>query len=625
MSIAPNRVRVTLIWIIILALGAIYKPISAQEGNQVRLAPISNQEFPKMSTYMEVRSAEGEFIHGLETQNVRIIEDGVKIPVEELQHLNTGVQFVLAVSPGQAFEIRDVQGVSRYEYLAQALKDWSQARQGSTVDDLSIIISEGPEISHLTDIERWSAVLDSFTPSGEEADPGFDVLTQALDIAADPTATPGMSRVVLFVTPLPEQDVSLGLQSLAARAAQQGVKVFIWLVTSSELFTSPQAEQMRQLAQDTGGELFAYSGQEVIPSPEEFLDKLRDTYFLSYHSRITTSGVHQTAAEINHQGEVFTSPSQEFEIEVLAPSIAFMSPPMEIDRKPTGEEEEVQNLEPNTQNLDLLLEFPDGFSRPIEETRFFVDGVLIAVNRQEPFDQFTWDISQLNANGEHILVAEVEDSLGLSGQSVETSVVINVSGTDTSLLGMISQNRMILVAVMMAILAALVLLIFVLGGRLQPGFLRDWRRKRKRNGRNTQPIYSQSDGISQSRPSWITTKPIAQFIPLTDSNMEKSQPPLAIISSQVFIGRDENQVDHVLSDASVEGIHANLERETEDLFRLSDKGSIAGTWVNYLPVPEGGQILKHGDLVHFGRMGFRFILRNPKHVRKPVVRFEVSQ
>jgi hypothetical protein len=584
---------------------------------------------------MEVRSAEGEFIHGLEAQNVRIIEDGVKLPVEEVQHLNTGVQFVLAVSPGQAFDIRDVQGISRYEYLAQALKDWSQARQGSTVDDLSIVISDGPEISHLSDIERWSAVLDAYTPSGEEADPDFDVLTQALDIAADPTVTPGMSRVVLFVAPLPEQDVSLGLQSLAARAAQQGVKVFVWLVTSSELFTSPQAEQMRQLAQDTGGDLFAYSGQEVIPSPEEFLDKLRDTYFLSYHSRILSSGIHETAAEINHQGEVITSPVQEIEIEVLAPSIAFISPPTEIDRTPAGEEDDLENLEPISQELDLLVEFPDGFSRPIQETRFFVDGVLIGVNRQEPFDHFTWDISQLNSNGEHILVAEVDDRLGLSGQSVETSVVINVNGQKTSLLSTISQNRLVLVAVMAAILAALVLLISVLAGRLQPGFLREWRRKRKRNERNTQPIYTQSDGAPQIRSSWInrfnwgrtpiTTKPIAQFIPLTDSSMEKSQPPLAIIKSQVLIGRDENYVDHVLSDASVEGIHANLEREMEDQFRLSDNGSIAGTWVNYLPVPEGGQILEHGDLVHFGRMGFRFNLRNPKRLRKPVVRFEVSQ
>jgi pSer/pThr/pTyr-binding forkhead associated (FHA) protein len=92
----------------------------------------------------------------------------------------------------------------------------------------------------------------------------------------------------------------------------------------------------------------------------------------------------------------------------------------------------------------------------------------------------------------------------------------------------------------------------------------------------------------------------------------------------VVIGRDENIVDQVLTDDSVEGVHAYLERESSDRFRLSDDGTTAGTWVNFLPVSGQGQLLEHGDLVHFGRKGFRFILRNPKRVRKPVVRFENS-
>ncbi|GAG93459.1 unnamed protein product, partial [marine sediment metagenome] len=273
MSLAPNRGILTLIWIIILVFGAVNRPISAQEGSQVRLAPVNTQDFPVISSYLDVRSAEGEFVHGLEAHNVRILENGTQLPVQELQHLRTGVQFVLAISPGPAFEIRDVQGISRYEYLAQALQDWAEARQGSTVDDLSLVVSDGPEATHLTELNRWSAYLNSFNPTGEETGPDFDLLTRALDIAADPNSTPGMSGSVLFVTPLPEQDVSLGMQSLAARATQQGVKIFIWLVASSELFSSPEAEQMRLLAEQTGGALFEYSGQEPIPSPEEFLEQ----------------------------------------------------------------------------------------------------------------------------------------------------------------------------------------------------------------------------------------------------------------------------------------------------------------------------------------------------------------
>jgi predicted component of type VI protein secretion system len=68
----------------------------------------------------------------------------------------------------------------------------------------------------------------------------------------------------------------------------------------------------------------------------------------------------------------------------------------------------------------------------------------------------------------------------------------------------------------------------------------------------------------------------------------------------------------------VEALHASLTREKEGTFRLTDEGSTAGTWVNYAQVPEGGTYLEQGDLIHFGRVGFRFMLRDPKRVRKPV-------
>jgi hypothetical protein len=585
-----------------------------------------------ISSYMDVRSPEGEFLHGLEPQNIHINEDGTQLPVQELQHIRTGVQLVVAISPGPAFEIRDVQGTSRYEYLAQALQDWAEARQGSTVDDLSLVVSEGPEATHLTDLDRWAVFLNAFNPSGEETGPDFDVLTRALDIAADPTSTPGMSGAILFVTQLPGQDVSLGLQSLAARASQQGVKVFIWLVASSELFSSPEAEQMKLLAEQTGGTLFAYSGQEVIPSPEEFLDDLRDTYFLAYDSQIKTGGLHQTSANVNFQGQVMNSPVQEFELEVLPPSIAFISPPMEIERSLVDQETEQQTFSPSSQLLELLIEFPDGYSRPINQTSLYIDGVLTQVNRTEPFDQFSWDISEFTSDGEHILAAEVEDNLGLTNRSVETSVVITVSGADVSLLGLISQNRIMLAGVLLTVMGLIILLALILGRRLQPGFMLNWRRRRKQNSTATRPVQNLQTGETHPRPSWInriqwrrgpiTTKPSAQLIPLTDSAIEESQPPLAITKKRVIIGRDENKVDQVLPDPSVEGVHAFLVQETNRAYRLSDQGSIAGTWVNYSPVPETGQILEHGDLVHFGRMGFRFVLRNPSRVRKPVLRFE---
>jgi predicted component of type VI protein secretion system len=75
----------------------------------------------------------------------------------------------------------------------------------------------------------------------------------------------------------------------------------------------------------------------------------------------------------------------------------------------------------------------------------------------------------------------------------------------------------------------------------------------------------------------------------------------------------------------VEGLHARLVRQEDGSFRLIDQGSVAGTWVNYAEVPEEGQVLQHGDLIHFGRVGFRFTLRLPQNVSKPVTTLQENQ
>jgi hypothetical protein len=406
------------------------------------------------------------------------------------------------------------------------------------------------------------------------------------------------------------------------------------LVASAELFSSPQAEPLATLAEQTGGKMFAYSGQESIPSPEEFLEAIRNAYSLAYDSRITTSGPHQVSAEVNFNGQDYASLVQEFDLEVMPPSIAFVSPPMEIERTNLAEESDPEVLSPNFQQLELMVEFPDGHVRSLKGTTLFVDGELTETNRTDPFDQFTWDLREYTSSGEHILVVEVEDNLGMTGNTVETAIQITIGDSGTSALGVVSQNRTMLAAFVVAISGAVLLLVLILGGRLRPGFIREFRRRKKQSDPVTQPVVIHSEQTTQPRSTWIdrfqwprgriTSKTYAHMVPLSDSNQGDSNPPIAITSERVTFGRDDGQADQVIEDDSVESLHARLQRESKGVFRLSDEGSIAGTWVNYSPVPKEGTILEQGDLIHLGRVGFRFIMRDPHRVRKPVQRREDS-
>lgn len=126
------------------------------------------------------------------------------------------------------------------------------------------------------------------------------------------------------------------------------------------------------------------------------------------------------------------------------------------------------------------------------------------------------------------------------------------------------------------------------------------------------------------RLSWPQRRPAqkayATLLPLSDSNEAERSPAIPISSLEIIFGSDPSRVTQILKDASVEGLHARLCRDENGVFRLSDEGSTAGTWVNFTPVSQEGTWLEHGDLIHFGRIGYRFMLREPGRGRKPVVK-----
>ena len=631
MPLPVRRAILTLLCLILASHGVSAQPAVAQEAYQASLASLDSSAFPHITSYLDVRSPEGKFVYGLGAEDVIFVEDGRQLPVSELKQLRPGAQFVLAVGPGPSFAIRDAQGLTRYDYLVQALEAWSGTIQGSPIDDLSFLASGGPESTHLAGIESWVAVLKSYKLAVQEAISGFDVLARALEIAADPTPRPGMRRAVLFLTSIPETDASVGLQSLAARAVQRGVRIFVWFVAPVEQFSSPGATQLAEMAAQTGGSSFAFSGVESFPDLEEYLEPLRSTYSLAYESSITTSGTHQVSAQVLGEGFEAVTPVQEFDLEVLLPNVAFVSPPVVITRTaPPEAEPNPENLIPKMQTLEVLIEFPDAHPRPITRSALSVDGTVVDVNLSPPFEQFIWDLSDYTTTGQHLLKAEAQDSLGLSGISAEIPVVISLEQPSESPLTTISQNRT-LVAVLAATLAGAVLvLVLILGGRLRPGSLREVRRRRRRSDPVTQPVRVKTESPPQRRSRWMgrlhwpqrrtVPKAFAYLIRLSESEQADSSPPIPIVSDEITFGSDPLQSTQVLEDGSVDSKHARLRREQDGAFRLSDEGSTAGTWINYTPVSQEGMRLEHGDLIHIGRVGFRFALREPGQTRKPVTR-----
>jgi pSer/pThr/pTyr-binding forkhead associated (FHA) protein len=95
--------------------------------------------------------------------------------------------------------------------------------------------------------------------------------------------------------------------------------------------------------------------------------------------------------------------------------------------------------------------------------------------------------------------------------------------------------------------------------------------------------------------------------------------PLPLVEKEVTFGTDPIQSDYVLDHPSIAALHARLKRTDSNDFLIIDNDTVAGTWVNYDPVPKDGCILKHGDVVNFGQLVFRFSLRKPPADAEPKI------
>ncbi|MFZ2096619.1 MAG: hypothetical protein WAV05_08275, partial [Anaerolineales bacterium] len=407
---------------------------SAQAAYRATLSSPDISAFPHLNANLDIHGPGGEFIHGLTTQDVFVVENGIRVPLTMLQEQKPGVQFVLAITPGETFSIRDTLGISRYEYLLQAFLAGTWTSQPVGMDDFSLLTQGGPQLTHSPDSAALRSVLETYAPDGANAVPSLEVLASALQVALDPTVRPGMERAILFITPPQETDVSLGLQSIIASATQQDVHIFVWLVASQDVFELPEIDQLRGLAEQTQAAFFAFSHEEPVPDLETMLEPLRYIYRFGYDSQITTAGSQQVLAQVNIAGEQIATQPITFELNLQPPVPAFLNPPAEIvrtfsDQSTPATANLTDDLLPAEQVLSIQVTYPDGYDHQLSRTSLFIDGVIVAENTAPPFDRFIWDLRPYVQDGVHSLSVEVTDNLGLVGKTDEFSVRIIVPST----------------------------------------------------------------------------------------------------------------------------------------------------------------------------------------------------
>ncbi len=633
---------------LVLAFLYLAQSVSAQVSNLINLSTPNMDQFPQMTTYLEVRDEAGNFVSGLTAGEVTILEGEQAIPVDEITELEPGVQFVVAFNPGTTFAPRDSQGRSRYDDLVAALSGWAETTTGS--DDLSLLMNSASDALHLSNSQAWLEALQAAPADHRNAVTNLQVLSRAIAVAADTSARTGMGRAVLFITPHPENAEIATLESMATQAKQNGVRLFIWMVTSDAYFTTAGALTLQEIAFATGGQYFAYSGTEAIPDLEPYLAPLRNIYALSYTSKITTQGDHSLAVEINTSTFQGASTPLTFGLDVLAPNPILVSPPATLYRSliTDARTNQLTGYTPEEQALEILIEFPDGYERPLARTTLYVNGQIADENTEAPFDHFTWNVSEITASGKYELQVEAVDELGLSSISLPNTVDITVQALPQGFAAEISRQGTVVSAVVVLMSGAVLILalVMVMRRRHDPNQTVKWKKRktRKMGKEETIPLPGRAASTRKTIPSqgggvagWAsqhllrgssasrTPEPIAYLERVFDPNsLEAMTPtqPIPILNNVITLGADPTQATLVLDDPSIAAQHARMRRDREGNFFVLDHGSVAGTWINYAQA-NGKEIrIEHGDLIHLGRVGFRFKLKNPPKTFEPVVVFE---
>jgi hypothetical protein len=585
----------------LFAFALLAPPKQPQAG--LRVSEPDTEHFPSISLLVSPADRAGRRVPNLGAENFQVLEDQQPVSnlIAEEVLIGTRQVFVLNTSP--AMGVRDTHGRTRFEIAREGLLQFWQGSEAGVigVDDLSLLTADGLLIQHSRSAAELASALNQLEPDFEGGISGFDLLLLALDFTSDPAQLDTVPRSLIFVTPIIQTPRDLPLANAIARATESSTSIYPVLIASPENLEDPAVQPLRDLAEATGGQFLVYEPTVGFSELSGLVLDQRYQYQLSFTSLANTPGAHtiQVVAEVD--GVPQSSQPITYEIDVHPPEIAFVQPPTLITRQTEDPELEPQNIPPRSVQLELLVTFPDGYPRQIVQSELRIDGEVVAERRQPPFNEFSWDITEIVESEVHAISAFVEDSLGLEARTIEIPVQVDVSRPPQG----ISAFRPAFDTLLAAVAVVVAAMVMVLG---VSSLMR----------RAPRPEATVAESAARLNPAkrarlQSTAHSEAQLVPLRPVG-----DPIPLTGVDVVFGRDASLAAIVLDDPSVERLHARLVRQADGEYLLRDQGSVAGTWVNYELVQSEGRRLQHGDLIQLGRVEFRFQLpgnRAPREIR----------
>jgi hypothetical protein len=624
-SIPKNSIRAIVRsgFFALLALSLLPILVRAQTTQTLPISNPDTSAYPLVTLYMWPTNADGSFIGDLTTDQVHVLENDREVKVDSLNLLEPGMHVIVAVNEGTTLA-NFYAGKSRMDRMKEVLTAWAKTESITTLDDFSLINNTDVLQNQLSHPADWVQAIADYNPELRKATPSINSLSQATALVKGLPAADHKSRVILYITPLPDKTQLTGLQEQATAAAETNTRLFIWLVGPATYSSEDAAKTLQQIAASTGGSFFIYSGAETLPDLNSYFNPLSHEYQITYQTAIQKSGTYTLQVQVNQKTFESSSAKLSFDLKAEAPNPIFLSPPAEItlNWSQIGEKKTWQTV-PNLYTLKYMLEFPDGHERAIKTARLFVDGKLVTEVTAAPFDEIKWDLSQFTETQTHVIQIFVEDVAGFSASTIKTPVLITVNPKpQTALQKFISGINPITAGIvgLLVLMGVGLLLYFRRNFLKRQGLIRE--RKVIDNDPVKQPVLVEQpdypvSSAKETPPDWPKlpggAKAPARLISLLAENAPRpTHKNYALPLQDTVFGSDPVRCDIVLTGPTISAVHAKVFTDAAKHFYVADCGSAAGTWMNYAPVSKQGTRLEHGDLINIGAFAFRFEEINPE-------------
>ncbi len=586
-----------------LVTGMIFQttlPVTGQEPPaRIVIEDLDTREFPKLTLNFSIPGGLDQST-SLAASQVSVVENDQQIAVDSLTSEYAGVHFALVINPERTLVLTYPSGYSNYDRMLAAMRELGSDLTPVTGDVYSLFINPNIHYDQLDNYTEWKKALESYTENQRQMSSSLQSLEDAVTLLSGNPS--GKETTLVYMTPYIEPDEVLALAALVKQAGEAGIPVHVWMTAAPIVLGSTYETDLQAVCSTWGGSLTILSGSQIPPNPRDYLMGKGYRYTVTWQSGIRSGSTQRISLRLSPSGGgVLTSAVSEVALEVLPTKLSFSNLPEQLTL--TIREDEL--IEPAQLAVQAAIEFPDGFPREILSTSLYANGSLVQQHQEAPFGDFVLDLNPYRDEEKLSLQLSLEDALGFEVRSEMKYVELTWSDPSADQPKTLTSNLWLWLGLGLAALGLLAVIFL-------PTLL-----KKKKEKKTSKPVASEPTApVARVEPeSHVPVKTYGSLIKLDRDNTPCAEKPLLLTKEVTLIGKDPQLANLVLSDEALEPLHAEIHAFPDGRTRLTDFHTIAGTYVNFQAIDTKGTEIHHGDILHFGRLSYRF--NSPSRVTSP--------